>query len=146
MGAVHSTPTWSHFSLTPFLIFKWEWKLNSLGTESSPGFSLGKVWRQPFGCEEGASKDFLKLSACDKCTGFECLWADEGLLEMGRAGKPLPPVSPAIPQCIHKHKTGSCPSMGGGGRMMATKFLPPRNRPVSHHPAKGQGFSAKNSL
>ena len=93
---VHSTPTWRHFSLTPFLIFKWEWKLNSLGTESSPGFSLGKLWRQPFGCEDGASKDFLKLNARDKCTGLECLWADEGATWDGQGREAPTPPPPRV--------------------------------------------------
>ena len=132
VGSQHSNL--KAFFFSTFSHFQVGVKIKFTGNRITSRIFIRESVEQPFCCEDGAGRDFLKLSACGRCTGFESLYGlVRGYLRWAGQGSPLPHASShssAYPQT----QDWKLPLDGVGGRMMATKLLPP-----SHHPAKGQG-------
>lgn len=83
------------------------WKLNSLETESSLGFLLGRTWRQPFSSKDGARRLFLKLCSHGK---HVCLGWEGGYGRWEGWGNPPPPcLQPSLSASTNGNRSGNCP-------------------------------------
>ena len=109
---VDGSPT-GRYSIAPLQVFKWKWKLNSLGTGSSPGFLSGKPWRQPCSGKNGGNRRlFLKLWPHGKHVGRECLGWLGRYLKWEGGPRPLlasNPPPPPLGASTNRIRTRSCP-------------------------------------